>query len=138
MPDLPWTIEGARDALRRSSSAQLHAEQGLREAAKGQAEAEQSYRVSLAKAIVELRADGTAATVCADLARGDKTVAALRYTRDVAEGVREAAVQAAWRAAADRRDVQSLARWSQARDLAEGHGDTPEPEHVQTFGRRAA
>jgi len=135
---LPYTIDAARQELRQRSSAQLLAEKGLKDAAKGYAQAEQSYRMRLAKRIMELRAEGHAATVCADLARGDEHVAHPRYERDVAEGVREAAQQAAWRAAADRKDVQRLAAWSQARELAEGYGDTPEPVQPQTFGARRA
>jgi hypothetical protein len=42
-------------------------------------------------------------TLCGDLARGDSRVAGLKYERDVAEGVREAAGQAVWRATADRK-----------------------------------
>jgi hypothetical protein len=39
--------------------------------------------------------------------------------RDIAEGVVEAAKQRSYTAAADRKDAQGLALWSQRRELAE-------------------
>lgn len=96
----------------------------MREASKRAADAERAYRVALAKRITELHADGAAWSVCADLARGDKTVADLRYARDVAEGIREATVQAAWRLSADRRTVESLTAWSKG--IALQTGDVPD------------
>jgi hypothetical protein len=42
-----------------------------------------------------------------DLAKGDKHVADLRFKRDVAEGIREAAVSALWRHTADRREPRT-------------------------------
>ncbi|HET6866216.1 MAG TPA: hypothetical protein VFH80_09840, partial [Solirubrobacteraceae bacterium] len=71
-----------------------------------------AYRVALAKKIVELHAGGAAWTVCQDLARGDQSVADLRYRRDVAEGVKEAAQNAVWRHTADRKDLGKLVDWS--------------------------
>lgn len=119
---LPWTIAEAREALATSSLAQRSAEHGLREAVKAYAQAEESYRKALAQKIAQLRADGAAATVAADLARGDEDVARLRRDRDIAEGVKEAMAQAGWRASADRRDAQALAEWSMRREMAEtGH-----------------
>ncbi|HET6867716.1 MAG TPA: hypothetical protein VFH80_17490, partial [Solirubrobacteraceae bacterium] len=65
-----------------------NAEQFMRQAFEDAANAERAYRVALAKKIVELHAGGAAWTVCQDLARGDQSVADLRYRRDVAEGVK--------------------------------------------------
>ena len=108
----PFDFAGAREAARDSSGAQRQAEKFLRDSAKTAAVAEEHYRVALAQEIIRQHDAGVAWTVCDDIARGDKRVAELRRLRDIAEGVREAAVQAAWRAAADRRDAQALIRWS--------------------------
>lgn len=115
----PWDFDQARDACRKAAHAQENAEEGVRHAAQALAVAEESYRVALAKRIVELRADGTAATVCADLARGDAAVAELRRVRDIADGVYEAFKQASWRHNQNRKDAQRFADWSMRRELAE-------------------
>jgi len=115
----PWDFAQARDACRKAAHAQEHSEEELRRAALALAVAEENYRVALAKRIVELRADGTAATVCADLARGDETVAELRRVRDISDGVYEAMKQAAWRHNQNRKDAQRFADWSMRRELAE-------------------
>lgn len=110
----PYSFDEARDAAARASRAQEAAEDFIRETAKLSAETEESYRVALAKKIVELHSEeGVAWSSTADLARGDEQVARLRMERDVAEGVREAAVQAAWRRGADRKDTQRFIDWSQ-------------------------
>jgi hypothetical protein len=133
----PFTIEQARDASREASRNQLHAEAFLKSSSRDQALAEEAYRKALADRIVGLHADGVAWSVCADVARGDKHVAELRRKRDIAEGVREAAVQAAWRAAADRRDVARFADWSMRRELAGLGAPDPEPEFQSVIGGRA-
>lgn len=122
MSDGPFTFDEARDAARKATIAQRGAEDFMRTAARDLALAEEAYRRALAEKILELHAGGTAWSVCADVARGDTTVAELRRKRDIAEGVREAAQQAAWRHAADRRDVERFIRWSMARELAENGG----------------
>lgn len=133
---LPWSITDAREVLAASSLAQQVAENALREAVKTAAHAEEAYRRALAEKITTLRADGAAATTVADLARGDDTVARLRRARDIAEGVKEATVQAGWRASADRRDAQSLTAWSMRVDLRDdAEGDTVD---LPVIGRRAA
>lgn len=108
----PYDFAEARQALAAATRAQAQAEQFVRDAYRQLGEAEQSYRVALARKIVELHADGVAWSSTADLARGDDKVARLRYERDVAEGVLEAAKQAGWRHQADRRATQSLVDWS--------------------------
>lgn len=92
----------------------------MRAASKDAAFAEESYRKALAEQILHIHSDGVAWTVAPDLARGNARVADLRRKRDIAEGVREAMVQLAWRRAADRKDAQRFADWSQRRELAEG------------------
>jgi hypothetical protein len=67
-----------------------------------------------------VRADGVAWSAAADLARGNSTVAQLRYERDVSAGVLAAAEQAGFRLNADRRILERLVEWSMRRELAEG------------------
>lgn len=109
---LPYDYPEARAAVERATVAQRNAEDEIKRAAEGYAHAERAYRIALASRIVELHADGAAWTVCQDLARGDRKVADLRYLRDVAEGVREAAQSAIWRHTADRKDLARLIDWS--------------------------
>lgn len=140
MSNQPFDYAGAIAATRRASQLQEAAEQGMRDASKTYAQAEERYRIALAKEIVRQHAeDKVAWTVAPDLARGDVDVARLRRERDIAEGVRDAMQQAAWRRAADRKDVQRFADWSQRREMAEGYGNAPEPpEPTPIGGRRAA
>lgn len=122
----PLDITEARAAARQASENQRSGEELLREAFQKAARAEQAYRKALAVEITRVHAEGGAWTVCADLARGEDTVARLRYERDVALGVKEAAVQASWRHAADRRDVGRFIDWSARIDLASG-GEQEQP-----------
>jgi hypothetical protein len=138
MGQQPYDYASAHDAAAKASRAQHSAEEFLREAYRMFAQSEEAYRVALATRIVELRAEGMAATLCADLARGERDVAALRRKRDIAEGVKEAAAQAAWRRAADRKDAQRFIDWSARRELAEGFGTAPEPEFEAAIGGRKA
>lgn len=130
----PWTFEQALRASEDGSRRQRQAEQWIIDAARDFAEKERAYRMSLAQAMTRLKAEGVAWTVTGDLGRGDRHVADLKHARDIAEGVKEAASHAAWRASKDRDHVGELLRWSMRRDLAED----PEPERMQTFGARAA
>lgn len=112
----PYDFGEARTAAANASRAQAAAEDFIREAAKDYAVKEETYRVALAKAIVREHAEGRAWTVCPDLARGDADVARLRRERDIAEGVKDAASQMAWRRAADRRDTERFIDWSMRRE----------------------
>lgn len=135
----PWTFEEARQKCRSASLAQEQAEDGLRAAARDAAIAEEAYRQALAVEIVRQHdVEEVAWSVAPDLARGDTKVAELRRKRDIAEGVREAMVQLAWRRAADRKDAQRFADWSQRREMAEGYGQLPEPEFTSVSPARAA
>jgi hypothetical protein len=120
MSHAPWDFEEARGHARKASSFQEAAEESVKEAYKAYALAEEAYRIALAKRIVELRAEGIPATLCADLARGTESIARLKTVREIAEGVREAAGQSTWRRAADRRDTERFSEWSMKRELAEG------------------
>lgn len=119
MTNTPYTFGEARDAAARASRAQESAETFMREASKDAAQKEERYRIALAGKMVEHHADGVGWSTTAELARGDATVARLRMEFKVAEGVREAASQAAWRRSADRRDTERFCDWSMRRDLAE-------------------
>lgn len=122
----PLDITEARAAARLASENQRHGEDQLREAFRDAARAEEAYRKALAQEITRAHAEGGAWTVCADLARGEATVAQLRYERDVKQGVKEAALQAAWRYAADRKDLGRFIDWSARIDLASG-GEQEQP-----------
>jgi hypothetical protein len=113
-------IIGARQAERQATLNQQEAEQELIDSSRRLAEAERAYRVELAKAMTALHAGGIAWTACRDIALGDERVAELRFERDVAKGVKEAAEQAAYRLGADRRALGRLVDWSQRIDIRSG------------------
>ena len=108
----PFDFPQAVAAARRASEAQRAGEDAVRDAARGLAEAERLYRMAYAKQILMEHAEGAAWTVAQDLARGRQGVADLRYERDVAQGVLEAAQQRAWRHTADRKDMLEFIQWS--------------------------
>lgn len=121
----PLDIPDAREAAHKASELQREVENGIRRASRNLAEAERQYRLKLTTRILHLHAqDKLAITMCGEVARGESEVADLRYKRDVAKGVLEAAQQQAYRYAADRRDLDTLLNWSRARDL---RTDTPPP-----------
>lgn len=133
--NLPWSIEEAGAQLRKASRFQQEAEGQLKEAYKEAAGAEDAYRIQLAKVVTALREMGVPATVCLDLAKGAEDVAELRRARDIAVGVREAAQQACWRRAADRRDAQALAGWSERQTYAEARGEVHHDFSTPVGGR---
>lgn len=108
----PYDFHEAKNAINTAKAAMLASEKFTREAYAKYAEAERAYRVALASKILELHAEGTAWTSTADIARGDKQVANLRFQRDVSEGIKEAAQAATWRHTADRKDLAALVSWS--------------------------
>lgn len=124
MTALPYDYGEAKAAIERASVAQRGAEEQVRDAYRQHADAERAYRITLAKVILELHAGGTAWTICPDLARGDPRVADLRYRRDVALGVREAAQSAVFRHTADRRELEQLVNWS-LRVAPDGQSEDP-------------
>jgi hypothetical protein len=130
----PYDFPTAKAAQAHASERQRQSEQFVIDSWKRYAAAERAYREALSQRIVALKADGMAVTACADVARGEKAVAALKFNRDVAEGVREAAAQAAWRASADRKAEQSFLEWSMRRDLADGYRPPEGPAEPVTFG----
>lgn len=113
----PLQIADARDAAFKASEKQREVEDLIRRTSRDLAEAERAYRQKLSERILTLRAEEVAVTMCGEIARGEKAVADLRYSRDVAAGIFEAAKQQAFRRGADRRDVAALLDWSMRRDL---------------------
>jgi hypothetical protein len=127
LTDGPWTFPEARSHLREASANQAAVENLIREAFRKFAVSEERYRVALAEEIVRSHNDEEVAwSTAPELARGNPRVATLRRERDVAEGMKEATLQLAWRRVADRKDAQRFADWSMRRELAEFHGETPE------------
>lgn len=131
----PWTFDSAVTASHDAEVEQRRVEGEIHAAYKDYARKERVYRVALARRILELRTGGMAITACEVVAKGDQAIAALREERDLAEGLKETAKHAAWRANADRRDTSDLIRWSARRDLAEYSGPAePEPAEMTTYG----
>ncbi|WP_427340630.1 hypothetical protein [Caloranaerobacter sp. DY30410] len=62
----------------------------LKELAVKKAEAEQAYRIALAKKMLELKTEGMSVSLINDLARGDKIVAELKMQRDISESLYDA------------------------------------------------
>lgn len=73
-------IEQAMEDLQKTLS-------NYKEYQKDYAKKEYDYRVALSKELVRLRAEGQAVTHLADIARGEKHIAKLRFDRDIAEGL---------------------------------------------------
>ena len=121
-------------AHREASEAQQNAERWYAGKGREYAEAERAYREALATAIVRIKSEGTAITVAQDLARGDKHVAELRYNRDLAEGLKDAASQSIWRHTAARRELCLFISWSERAAFL----DVEPPRDMPTFGRREA
>ncbi|SCH19866.1 Uncharacterised protein [uncultured Clostridium sp.] len=66
----------------------------LRSRGSAYAQAEQDYRVELAKCILLEREKGTPVTIISDVCRGDRTIAGLKFNRDVADVVYKSALEA--------------------------------------------
>lgn len=123
----PWDFDEARAAAHAASASQRRQEEAIRQAYRDSALKEEAYRLALAKRIVELHVAGdqdegippVAWTVAQDVARGTKLVARLKKEWEIAEGVKEAASQAGWRASKDQDHVAAFVQWSMRRELAE-------------------
>lgn len=72
------------------------------------AQAEYAYRTALASKMIELKADGVAVTIMADLARGDKSIAKLKLDRDIARGIADACRESIRAIQASMSGIQSL------------------------------
>lgn len=138
----PWDFARAMANSNAIRAAQAQAEEFYKACAKDYAIKEERYRVALASEIVHQHDDEKVAwTVAPDLARGNAEVARLRKDRDIAEGMKDAALQALWRLAADRRDLGRFIEWSARVDVAvhvHGEPETEPETPVVIGGRRAA
>ena len=123
----PYDFGGAKRAHARASRDQTAAADFRVKATEDYAKAERAYREALAAEIVRQHAEGAAWTTAQDLARGTKAVAELKQARDIAEGVKDAAEQLAWKASADRRGLEQLVDWSMR--------VAPDGQHEQRGGR---
>lgn len=111
MTGIPYDWAEAKQVIEKASISQKQAEEAIRSAFRGFAEARRAYQMAFAQEIVRQKAEN-GATVALDLARGEKKVAQLRFEKDVAEGVAKAAESAIYRHTADRKDVGRLVDWS--------------------------
>lgn len=138
----PYDFAQAVAATNTTRAEQAAAESNLKVAWRDFAAKRSAYQMALAKKILTLKAEGQPSTYLLDLARGDSEVARLRFEKDVAEGVKEAAQSALWRHSGDRHDLREFVQWSKGVDLRVHAGDgsqtESEPDNVETFGRRAA
>lgn len=139
-PPRPYDWQQAQEAQTAARAEQRASEKWVIDSWKAYAAAEQAYREALAKKIVQLKAEGMAVTAAGDVARGDHSIAHLKYLRDVAEGTKEAAMMGGWRASKNRNAEQTFLEWSCRRDLAEYHGrdQEREPDEPVTYGGKRA
>lgn len=135
--DRPFAFDQAKRAVIRSSRAQEEGEAFLRTAARQHADAERAYRKALAEEIVRLKSERTAVTAAGDIARGKPEIADLKFLRDLAEGIYEAAKQASFRHSADRRALDQLIAWSMRVSL-DGQGrESEEDKRRAPIGARS-
>lgn len=78
---------------------------------------EYKYRTALSKRLVELRATGQPVTHLADIARGEKEIARLRFDRDIAEGLKNSAEKGTdfYKLYARLMEAQTSREWGQAK-----------------------
>ena len=118
---MSWTWHQAQDAMQDAADEQEASEQHMRDTAKEAAVAKRDYQRALAVRIVELKARGNAVTACETIAKGEDDISDLRFQRDLKEAEAQAARAANYRQSANRQDTLQLARWAQAREMADGN-----------------
>lgn len=133
----PYEIEEAREAQHKASEAQRELADRLAAAHRNLANAERRYRVALTARIKQLHAEGMAITMCETVAKGEDSIATLRYERDDLKGDLEKLDQLAYTMGADRRGLDGLVIWSMHRDLRTDAPPARWPEEA-IGGRRAA
>lgn len=132
----PYDFLRAQQANTTASATQRAAEKFIIDCYTQYANAEAAYRKALSDRLVTLRAEGGPVTGNGDIARGERLIADLKMRRDIAEGMKEASVQAAWRASKDREAELKFIEWSMRRDLADGY--SPPDGNGQVYGGRRA
>lgn len=116
-----FNFDEAREAMERASTDQKTIEEQVRAVYRDAAQKDEKFRIALAKKMLELHDAGVGSwSACETIARGETEIAALRREKEIAEGVREAVSQAAFRVSADRRDLSRLIDWSSRVALASG------------------
>ena len=108
----PYDFEQAAQASREATQQQRIAEDGLRTAGRELADANRAYRMALSLRMAEKRNEGIPATVAKDQARGDEDIADLEHALMYKEVLKDAASQALWTHAAERRELEHLIDWS--------------------------
>ena len=86
-------------------TAKLSEQRGL---IKSSAEAERTYRIELAKAMLIYKSEGGAATISKDIVRGQKFIADLKFDRDVSRGISDACREAIRACLGALNSIQSL------------------------------
>jgi hypothetical protein len=84
----------------------------LDRAVKAHAEAEQSYRIAYATKLVELRSNATPVGIATEMAKGDESVARLKYERDLAKGMIDVARERLRQLDGERASLRQLLEWS--------------------------
>jgi hypothetical protein len=113
----PFVIEDARAAQHRASEAQREQGERLANAHLALANAEYTYSTAKVARIKQLKEEGWAATVCAEIARGEESIAHLRRERDKRAGELEQIKDHCFTLAKDRDALAGLIRWSEGIDL---------------------
>jgi len=88
--------------------------QELERLAPEKAHAEQAYSIALAKRVLQLKTEGTPATLIPSLAKGDETVAGFKLKLDIATSMYDAAKEANRNTLAQLTGLQSLLNWERA------------------------
>jgi hypothetical protein len=115
----PWDFDEAREWARQASALQAASNKQIPEAYKDAAIKGEAFYVARSQKMYELNAAGIAWTACKSLAEGDKDVARLKKAYEIAQGVREGAIHAGWKASKDRDDTSRFIDWSSRREIAE-------------------
>src|SRR4051812_26241859 len=110
----PWSFDEAVKAYQDAEVEQRRVEGEVSTAYRNHARAVEAHKLALARRMWELKRDGIPATVCKTLAAGDPHVAALERHAHEAEGLKETALIATWRANSDRKDINGLLSWSRS------------------------
>mgnify|MGYP000848489040 FL=1 len=78
------------------------------------AQTERDYRIALAQETLRLRESGQPATIIGDLVRGNREIAKLRFERDVAQTIYEAAQETirVWKLEATLMEAQMQREWT--------------------------
>jgi hypothetical protein len=127
----PLQIEDAREAQHTASETQREHGKKLLAAHFALADANYTYNTAKVARIKQLKEEGWAATVCAEIAKGEESIAHLRRERDKREGELEKLRDHAFTLGADRRALDALVDWSMKREL---RTDVPPPDFDRETG----